>query len=67
MVVEPVFTSILDRDDLVSISLGSDRSSSPVEDEPLLVVSWVGVSDSQSVLVSSNVFFPEESSVGRHS
>jgi len=51
VIVEPVASSLLDGNCLVSISSSSDGSSSPVEDEPLSVVSWVGISDSESVLM----------------
>jgi hypothetical protein len=58
--------ALLVGDDLVSVSPGTDCVCSPVEYEPLLVVSWCVVSDSQSVLVTTNVFMPEDSSVMSH-
>jgi len=39
---------------------------SSVEDEPLSVILWVVVSDSQSILISTDVFFPEEGSMRLH-
>jgi len=54
-------------DDEVSSSPSSDGLGSGIEGPPLLVVSWVVVSDSESVLVSSNVLVPEEGSVSDHS
>jgi len=58
---------VLVRDDLSSVSPGSDGVSSGVEDEPLLVVTSVGVSDSKSVLLMTNVLSPVDSSVVLHS
>ena len=56
-----------DTNSKVSVGKRSNSSCSPVEDPPLLVEAWVVVHDSQSVLMSSNVFMPEESSVSSHS
>lgn len=50
-------------------SLVSSRSNglgSPVEDPPLFVAVWVVVLDSESVLMSTNVFMPEEGSSASH-
>lgn len=49
--VEPVSSSNLNRNSKVSVSVSSDGSSSPVENEPLLNVAWIVVSDSQTILV----------------
>lgn len=65
-IMVPVSSSVLDRDGPSSVTLGSDGSGSPVEDKPLLDVPWGIVSDSQSVLVSTNVFMPEECSSSLH-
>lgn len=62
-VISPVFTIHLDRDNHSSIGSISDSSSSPVEDEPLFVVVWVEVLNSQSVLMGSNMFSYENCSV----
>lgn len=62
-VIMPVSTIELNRDDSSSIGSISDSSSSPVEDEPLFVVVWVEVLNSQSVLMGSNMFSNENSSV----
>lgn len=50
----------------LSVRSSSDGLSSPVEDEPLLLVLWLGVSDSKSVLLLSNVLSHDESSSGLH-
>jgi hypothetical protein len=50
---------------VVSLSEGSDGLSSLVKGPPLLVVSWVGVSDSKSVLRMANVLSVVDSSVVR--
>lgn len=62
-----VLNALINRDNSVSIGVGSDSSGSPVEGPPLLVVSWVVVLDSQSVLTSTDVLVPEEGSVLGHS
>ena len=49
-----------------SLVEGSDGLSSSVEGEPLLVLGWVVVSDSESELVSSDVLVVEEGSVVWH-
>jgi len=51
------------------VSLGncSDRSSSAVKSPPLSVVTWLSVSESESVLVTTNVLMPEEDPVTRES
>ena len=61
-VVHPVVLSILNGDDKFSVVSRSDGSGSPVEHPPLLVVVWVVISDSESVLVSTDVLVIEESS-----
>jgi len=49
----------------VGSSLGrSDGSSSSVEEEPLLDVSWEGSSNSELILVGANMLSVEECSVG---
>lgn len=53
--------------DELSLFRSSDSSSSLVKDEPLSSFSWEIVSDSESELVSTDVFTPEEGSVGSHS
>jgi len=55
------------RDDLPSVSPGSDGVGSRVKNEPLLVITSVSVSDSKSVLVGTNVLSPVDSSVVLHS
>jgi len=65
-IVVPVIVVILDRNGKVSISLSSNGSGSPVEDPPLFDVLWEVVSDSESVVVSSNVFVIENSLVSLH-
>lgn len=62
----PVILASLNGNSLVSVGLGSDSSSSPVESEPLLDVIWVEVLDSESILLSSNVFSNVESSSRLH-
>lgn len=59
--------SDLDGDYSSSVGESSDRLGSPVKDPPLSVVSWVVVSDPESVLVCTNMLVPEEGSVGSHS
>lgn len=59
--------SLLVRDSIVSSSVSSDGSGSSVEYPPLLVVPWLMILDSQSVLMSSNMLMPEEGSVSTHS
>jgi len=54
-------------DDVASSSPSSDSLGSRIEGPPLLVVLWVVISDSESVLVSSNMLVPEEGSVRGHS
>jgi len=65
-VIVPVVSSVLDRDNSVSIGSRSDRSSSVVEDPPLLDVVWVVVLDSKSVLAVTNVLVPEQGSSASH-
>lgn len=57
----------MDRDSVFRVGGLSDRSSSPVEHEPLLEVIWVGVLDSQSILVGTDVLSNIECSVCGHS
>ena len=59
--------SLLVRDGVSLVGESSDGSGSSVEDEPLSVVLWLVVSDSQSVLVATDVLVPEEGSEGSHS
>lgn len=61
-VVFPVSSSLLDRNNEVSIGTSSNSLGSVVEDPPLFDIVWVVVSDSKSVLVRSNVFSVEKSS-----
>jgi hypothetical protein len=56
--------SVLVGNGVTLVGEGSDGSSSSVEDEPLSVVLWVVVSDSESVLVSTDMLMPEEGSEG---
>lgn len=58
--------SLLVGNGVSSLGKGSDGVSSSVEDEPLLGVLGVVVSDSKSELVGTDVFSPEEGSVGLH-
>lgn len=62
----PVILTLLDRHGQSSVTLSSDSSSSPVEDEPLLQVPWGVVSDSQSPLVSTDMLVVEKSSSCLH-
>lgn len=55
------------RDGVVSSPHGSDGSSSSVRDEPLLGFPWFIISDSKSVLVSTNMLSNLERSVSCHS
>lgn len=50
-----------------SDSVLSDRSGSGVEDEPLVVVTWVGSLDDHSELSTSNSSLSDKDSVGAHS
>lgn len=52
---------------IASSGPGSDSVSSGVKGPPLLVVLWVVRSDSESVLVSTNMLMPEEGSSVGHS
>jgi len=54
-------------DTIVSLVVGSDGLSSQVEGPPLFSVGWIVVLDSDSVLMSSDVFMVEHSSVSVHS
>ena len=54
-------------DGIVSSSNWSNGSSSSVKEPPLSDVPWLMVVDSKSVLTSTNVFMPEESSSVSHS
>lgn len=62
MEVVPVVSVDLDRHGEPSVGSSSDRSGSPVEHEPLLVVVWVVVLDSESILMGSDVLSVEQSS-----
>lgn len=66
-VMVPVVSVDLNGDDLGSVGNSSDRSGSPVEYEPLVNVLWVSVSDSQSILMSTDVFSGVEGSSVLHS
>jgi hypothetical protein len=66
-VVDSELNSSLISESEVSSGPGSDGLGSRVVDEPLELVSWMVVSDSSSVLVSSDVLSHEESSVSSHS
>jgi len=59
--------SSLVSDDIVSSGPGSDSLGSIIEGPPLSLLVWVVVSDSKSVLVSTNMLVPAEGSVGWHS
>lgn len=63
----PVSLTILDGHGQSSVTLSSDCSSSPVEDEPLFQVPWSVVSDSKSPLMSTDMLVIEESSSTFHS
>ena len=58
--------SCLNADDQSTISHGSDGVSSGVEQPPLAVICRVVVSNPESVLLSSNILAPENSSVSLH-
>ena len=62
----PVVVVPLDGNGHSSVTLSSDRSGSPVEHPPLFDVFWIVVSDSKSIVVSSNVFMVEKCSVSFH-
>lgn len=55
------------RDGESSVGVNSDGSRSGVEGEPLVVVSWVVVPDSQQLLTFTHVAGSEEGSVAAHS
>jgi len=57
----------LSRKSKVTSGFRSDGLGSSIESPPLLVIVRVVVSDSQSILVSTNMFMPEEGSVLGHS
>ena len=59
--------SLLVCDGIASSSPGSDRLSSGIKGKPLILVTWVVVPDSKSILVTTNVFSPEKSFVAFHS
>ena len=59
-------TSLVSKN-VVSSQEWSHGSSSSIEDPPLSLVAWIVGLDSSSVLMSSNVFPPEESFVSVHS
>lgn len=61
-----LITSLVSKN-VVSSQDWSDSSSSSIEDPPLFLVGWIMSLDSGSVLMSSNVFPPEESLVSVHS
>lgn len=62
----PAVASLVGKGSL-SVSSGSDGVGSLIEDKPLSVVPWSVVSDSESVLVSTNMLVPEEGLVAGHS
>ena len=53
--------------DPVLLSSSSDGLGSSVEVEPLSVVPWLMVVDSQSVVIVSNVLMPEQGLSSTHS
>lgn len=57
---------VLDCHNHSSVALWSDRSGSVVEDPPLFDVLWGIVSDSQSVVVCTDMLVVENSSVTSH-
>lgn len=63
---DSVSISILIRDGVVSLGQSSDCLCSPVESEPLLGITWHMVLDSQSPLVSTDMFSPVEGPESRH-
>lgn len=65
--VDLELNSSLISENVVSSQEWSNGFSSRVEDPPLPLVSWIMSLDSNSVLMSSNVFPPEESLVSVHS
>jgi len=64
--IESLELSSLVRDSIVSSPLRSDGTSSSVEVEPLLDVSWEVGLDSESVLVTSDVLCNSDSSSSSH-
>lgn len=57
----------MDRHNKLSVGLWSDGSGSPVEDEPLLEVTWAVVLDSQSELLGTDGFSIVDSLTSLHS
>lgn len=51
VVVSPILSSKLDGNNMFHVGSSSNGFCSPVEDEPLVVVVWVIVLDSESILV----------------
>jgi hypothetical protein len=58
--------ALLVGDNVVSLSCGSDGSGSLVEDEPLLLVVWLVVSDSKTELATTNALTPENGFEATH-
>jgi hypothetical protein len=58
-------TKLVSQDVVLSV-VSSDSLSSVIKVEPLLLVFWVVVLDSESVLVTTDVFSPGDSSVACH-
>lgn len=52
VIVSPVLSILLNRNNKTSVTSSSDRSGSPVEDPPLFDAVWVVVLDSQVPLMS---------------
>lgn len=50
----------------VFVSPGSDRSGSAIEDEPLVLVSWLVELESESVLLMANVLLHDDRPLGSH-
>lgn len=51
----------------VSLLHWSDSSCSSIKEEPLSIVPWLGVMNSESVLVSTNMLVPEKGLSSAHS
>jgi len=62
-----VSLTVLNGDDESLVGSRSNGLGSPVEAPPLFVAVRIVILDSQSVLLSTNVFMPEQSSLGVHS
>lgn len=58
--------TLLVRQSVISLDIGSDGSGSMIKDVPLVVISWFVILKSQSVLVCTNMFLHNDSSSSSH-